>query len=377
MPDDSIQKDLFARGVSRRDFLKFCSTMAVTLALPSSFIPKIVEALEKKTKPVALWLEFSDCAGDTESMLRATKPTIAEILLDVISLEYHETIMAPAGKAAEKSKKDVLKNYKGKYIAIVEGAIPMKDGGVYCTIGGESALHIAREVCGNAMVTLAVGSCASFGGIAGANPNPTGSVGVKEAVPRATVVNLAGCPVNVENITATIVHFLTFGSLPALDSRLRPLFGYAKRIHDNCERRMHFDAGQFVRKWGDEGHRLGWCLYEMGCKGPVAYHNCPTVKYNAGTSWPVQAGHPCFSCAAYNNWDAMGPIYRRLPNVPGASYQLTADQIGAALAAAAGVGVAAHAIIRAIKGTGSGTESVEIKEDKELGKEKRDAQDCD
>ena len=188
---------------------------------------------------------------------------------------------------------------------------------------------------------------------------------MKEAVPGATVVNLAGCPVNVENITATIVHFLTFGSLPALDSRLRPLFGYGKRIHDNCERRMHFDAGQFVRKWGDEGHRLGWCLYEMGCKGPVAYYNCPTVKYNAGTSWPVQAGHPCFSCAAFKSWDAMGPIYRRLPNGPGASYQLTADQIGAALAGAAGVGVAGHAIIRAVKGTGSGKESAEIKEDKE------------
>ncbi|MDO8957074.1 MAG: hydrogenase small subunit, partial [Deltaproteobacteria bacterium] len=177
-----MAKALSERSVSRRYFLKFCTIMAATLALPSSFVPKIVEALEKKTKPIAVWMEFSNCAGDTESILRATSPTIAEILLDVISLEYHETIMAPAGKAAEKSIKDVLKNYKGKYIAIVEGAIPMKDGGVYCTIGGESALHIAREVCGNAMITLAVGSCASFGGIAGADPNPTGSVGVKEAV---------------------------------------------------------------------------------------------------------------------------------------------------------------------------------------------------
>lgn len=158
-------------------------------------------------------------------MLRATQPTIAEIVLDVISLEYHETIMAPSGHAAEKSQKDVLKNHKGKYIAIVEGAIPMKDEGIYCTIGGHSALDIAREVCENALTTLAVGSCASWGGVASANPNPTGCVGVKEAVPNATVVNLPGCPVNVENITATIVHFLTFGSLPARDARLRPLFG--------------------------------------------------------------------------------------------------------------------------------------------------------
>jgi hydrogenase small subunit len=299
-------------------------------------------------------------------MLRATKPTIAEIVLDVISLEYHETIMAPSGRAAEKSKKDVIKNHRGKYIAIVEGAVPLKDGGIYCTIGGETALDIAREVCGNALATLAVGSCASWGGVASAAPNPTGCVGVKEAVPGATVVNLPGCPVNVENITATIVHLLTFGSLPALDARLRPLFGYGKRIHDNCERRMHFDAGQFVRKWGDEGHRLGWCLYDLGCKGPEAYYNCPTVKWNTGTSWPVQAGHPCLACASNNNWDAMGSIYKRLPNVPGASYQLTADQIGVALAAAAGVGVAGHAILRAIKKSPPEQESGEIKkEDKE------------
>lgn len=352
MHEDDVAQALAQRGVSRRDFLKFCTTMAATLALPSSFIPKIAEALEKKAKPAVIWLNFSDCTGDTESLLRATKPTIAEIVLDVISLEYHETIMAPSGQAAEKSKKDVVKNLKGKYLAIVEGAIPMKDGGIYCTIAGRSALEIAREVCGNALATLAVGSCASWGGVASAAPNPTGCGGVKEAVPKATVVNLPGCPVNAENITATIVHFLTFGSLPALDGQLRPLFGYGKRIHDNCERRMHFDAGQFVRKWGDEGHRLGWCLYDLGCKGPEAYHNCPTVKYNEGTSWPVQAGHPCFACAANNNWDVMGPIYSRLPYVVGAGYQVMADKIGLGLVAAAGAGIVTHAIVKEIKTRG-------------------------
>jgi hydrogenase small subunit len=109
-----------------------------------------------------------------------------------------------------------------------------------------------------------------------------------------------------------------------------------------------------VRNWGDEGHRLGWCLYEMGCKGSEAHYNCPTVKYNAGASWPVQAGHPCFACASNNNWDVMGSIYTRLPNVPGASYRATADKIGLGLAALTGAGVAAHAIVRGIKGRGPG-----------------------
>jgi len=359
MSEETVLKALENRGVSRRDFLKFCTAMAATLGLSASYIPKIAEALEKKAKPVAIWLEFSDCAGDTESFLRATKPTVAEVVLDVLSLEYHETIMAPSGKAAEKSKKEAIEKNKGKYIAIVEGAIPTKDGGIYCTIAGETALALAREACRNALVTLAVGSCAVWGGIASAAPNPTNSVGLKQAVPEANVVNIPGCPVNVENVTATIVHYLTFGSLPALDSHLRPLFGYGVRIHDNCERRKYFDAGQFVRRFGDEGARLGWCLYEMGCKGPEAYYNCPTIRWNERTSWPVQAGHPCFACAANNNWDVMGPIYSRLPNVPGAGRTLTADKIGIGVAAAAAAGVAAHAIIRGIK---SGTSKEHSKE---------------
>jgi len=347
MKEESLFDSLLRRGVSRRDFMKFCTSMAATLALPSAFSAQIAEALEKKQKPYVVWLEFSDCAGDSEAILRSSRPTIGQLVLDVISLEYHETIMAPSGHNAEKSLHDVVKNHKGKYIAIVEGAIPMKDGGVYCTIAGRTALEIAKEVCGNAMATLAVGSCASFGGVAAAKPNPTQCVGLKEAVPSATVVNLPGCPVNPENVTATVVHFLTFGTLPALDKNHRPLFAYGKRIHDNCERRPHFDAGQFVQKWGDEGHRLGWCLYEVGCKGPQSYMNCPTIRFNEGTSWPVMAGHPCFACGMPQSWDALGPIYSRLPNVPGASYQATADKVGVAVVGAAAAGVAAHAIIRA------------------------------
>jgi len=324
--------------------------MAATLSLPLDSVTKIAEALEKKAKPYAVWLEFQDCAGDTESMLRASDPTFARLVLDVVSLEYHETIMAPSGKHAEKSLSDVVKNHKGEYIAFVEGAIPMGDDGVYCCIGGRTALDIAREVCGNALATLAVGSCSSWGGIVVAQPNPTGGVSLEEAVPGITVVNLPGCPMNVQNVTATVVHYLTFGSLPALDHRNRPLFAHGMTIHNNCERRKYYDAGQFVREWGDEGHRLGWCLYEMGCKGPDAYFNCPTVRWNEATSWPVKAGHGCIACASDYNWDRMYPLYERLKNVPGFGVETTADKIGLGLAAVAAGGLAAHGIARAIKG---------------------------
>lgn len=350
--DSNLAESLEKRGISRRDFVKFCTMMAATLALPASFVPKIVEALEKAKKPSLVWLEFQDCAGDTEALLRINNPTVAELVLDILSVDYHETIMAPAGKQAEKSLMDTVKNLKGKYIAVVEGSIPLKDGGVYCCVGGRTAVDIAKEVCGNALATINVGTCSSFGGIPAAKPNPTGAVSTKEAVPGITVINLPGCPVNAENISATIVHFLTFGTLPATDSLDRPYFAFGKRIHDNCERRSHYDDGQFVRQWGDEGHRQGWCLYEMGCKGPEAFHNCPTVKYNEGTSWPVQAGHGCFACASPNFWDTMTPIYKRLPNVPGFGIESTADKIGAGLAVATAAGLAAHGIARALKPKG-------------------------
>jgi hydrogenase small subunit len=346
----TVYESFRQKGFSRRDFLRFCTIISATLALPSSFIPKIAEALEKKQKPVLVWLEFQDCAGNTEALLRASSPTVKEIVLDVLALEYHETVMAAAGVQAEQALKDAIKKYKGQYLVAVEGSIPLNDDGVYCCIGGKSAKDILREVAEGAAAILAMGTCAAYGGLPAATPNPTGAVGVRDLIKNKPVVNLPGCPVNVENITATIVHYLTFGTLPPLDAKGRPLFAYGKRIHDNCERRAHFDAGQFVRQWGDEGHRQGWCLYEMGCKGPETFKNCPRVKYNEGTSWPIGAGHGCIGCAEPTFWDKMTPFYRRLPQPPGFGVETTADKIGAGLAIATGAAVVVHGIGRILSG---------------------------
>jgi hydrogenase small subunit len=337
------------KGVSRRDFMKFCTAMSAALALPVTFAPKIAQALDDIKRPTLIWLEFQDCAGDTEALLRASTPSVAELVLDVLSLDYHETIMAAAGHQAEEARDKVLKEQKGKYIVVVEGSIPMKDDGVYCCVGGKSAIDTVREVCGNAFATIAVGTCAAFGGIPAAAPNPTGAVSVKEAVPGATVINLPGCPVNPDNLTATIVHYLTFGKLPNTDSQGRPLFAYGKRIHDNCERRPHFDAGQYVEQWGDAAHRNGQCLYKMGCKGPETYHNCPIQKYNEKTAWPVGAGHGCAGCSEAGFWDTMTPFYKRLPHVPGFGIEFTADQIGGGLAIATAAAFAGHGVISALK----------------------------
>ena len=345
----SVGEILRERGVSRRDFLKFCSAMTAAMALPATFAPKVAQALDEVKRPPLVWLEFQDCAGDTEALLRSANPTVAEIVLDILSVDYHETIMAAAGHQAEAALEKTITDYKGKYICVVEGSIPMKDGGVYGCVGGKSHLDRARQVCGGALATIAVGTCASFGGIPAAMPNPTGAVGVREAVPGATVINLPGCPVNADNLTATVVHYLVFGKIPALDGHGRPLFAYGKRIHDNCERRSHFDAGQYVEHWGDEGHRKGFCLNKMGCKGPATFHNCPTQRYNDKTSWPVGSGHGCAGCSEPAFWDTMGPMYKRLPNVPGFGIEHTADKIGIGLAAGAAAAFAVHGALNALR----------------------------
>ena len=355
----SVGEILKQRGVSRRDFLKFCTAMTAALSLPASFAPSVAQALDEVKRPTLVWLEFQDCAGDTEALLRAANPTVGEILLDILSVDYHETIMAAAGHQAEEALENAITTYKGKYLCVVEGSISMKDGGVYGCTSGKTHLETARRVCGGALATIAIGTCASYGGIPAAIPNPTGAVGVMDAVPGATVINLPGCPCNVDNLTATVVYYLVFGKIPALDSKGRPLFAYGKRIHDNCERRPHFDAGQYVEHWGDDAHRKGFCLYKMGCKGPATFHNCPTQRYNEKTSWPVGSGHGCAGCSEPQFWDTMSPMYHRLPNVPGFGIEATADKIGLGLVAGVAAAFAAHGVMNALR---SNKEPEETKE---------------
>jgi hydrogenase small subunit len=305
---ESVQELLAREGISRRDFLKFCSLMAGALALPHKESMAIARALESPKRLPVVWLELQDCAGCSEAFLRSSSPTAIELVLDILSVDYHETIMAPSGFQAEKSKDDAIE--AGGYVLIVEGSISTAGVGEYCTIAGKSSRAILEEAAHNAVAIIAVGNCATFGGIPAANPNPTGAVGVWNIIKDKPVVNIPGCPMNPSNLTATVVHFLTYGSLPEMDDMNRPLFAFGRRIHDNCERRGHFDAGEFVMEWGDEGHRNGWCLYKMGCKGPTTYHNCPTIRFNEGVSWPIGSGHPCIGCSepGFWNWEVYKPI---------------------------------------------------------------------
>jgi hydrogenase small subunit len=362
----NLTEELEYRGISRREFLGFCASMAAVLGLPDTASRAIAEAVQNEPKPILVWLEFQDCAGNTESFLRASHPTVADLILDSISLNYHETIMAAAGSQAESTLQQTVNNNKGKYIALVEGSIPTGADGAYCTIGGRSALQIAREVCGGAAATIAVGTCAAFGGIPAARPNPTGALSVADAVPGLqNLINVSACPANAENITALLVYYMTIKRWPPLDQYRRPLFAYGKTIHDNCERRAHFDAGQYVEAWGDEAHRHGYCLYKMGCKGPATSQNCPVVKWNEGTNWPIGCGHPCIGCAEPNFWDTMTPFYGRLPNVVGFDVGGWIDPVGLGLSGLVAAAAAFHGVGEVVRHRLGKTPSIEDKAETE------------
>jgi len=343
-------------GFSRRDFMTWAASMTALLALPSNFTPLVAKAAEVADRLPVIWLHMAECTGCTESLLRSASPSIDSLIFDHISLEYQETIMSAAGWQAEENLENAIEKYKGRYVLMVEGGIPHGDSSYYLTIGGhgKTGEQSAIDASAHAAAIFAIGTCSSFGGVQAAAPNPTNAVSLSKVTPKP-VINVPGCPPSESNIVGTLLHFLLYGTLPALDAYNRPKWAYGLRIHDMCERRGHFDAGEFVEHFGDEGAKNGYCLYKVGCKGPYTFNNCSRQKFNEGTSWPVQAGHGCMGCSEPDFWDTMGVLHEPLgdklyhTSFGGLGADATADKIGVGLLTVTAVGIAAHAAIAIVK----------------------------
>ncbi len=345
-----LNETLKENGITRRAFVKWSSMMTAALMLPPVFSSKVAEAAEKFSRLPVVWLHFAECTGCSESLLRTSYPNIDDILLETISLEYHETLMAAAGHQAEECLEKAMHDFEGQFICVIEGAIPMGMDGKYLTLGpkGKTGLEIAKEVTSKAAATICIGTCSSYGGVQAASPNPTDAKGISDAIGIKTL-NIPGCPPNPANFVGTLLHYLLFGSLPPADTLGRPTWAYGKRIHDFCERRPHYDAAEFVEEWGDTGAQKAWCLYKMGCKGPYTYANCSKVKFNDGMSWPVQAGHGCIGCTEPAFWDTMAPFEKPISEKTIGGGEKTADKVGAALLGVSVAGMAAHGIVSAVK----------------------------
>lgn len=263
-----------------------------------------------KTKLV--WLHLCECTGCSESLLRSELPSFDELIFDFFSLEYHETLMAANGTKAEELLECVLEE---DFILAVEGGVAAIDT-FFLTIGakGESGYEILEKLATKAKAIFAVGTCSSYGGIQAAYPNPSKTCGISEVLSQK-VVNIPGCPPSDVNIIASLTFFALFGILPELDEQNRPVWAYGKCLHDLCERKAKFESGIFAEYFDDEAAKNGACLFKIGCKGPYTYNNCPKVKFNAKTSWPVAAGHGCIACSEKNFWDEFGNYEKPMANI--------------------------------------------------------------
>lgn len=341
------------QGISRRSFLKFCSLAAASMGLGPAFAPKIAEAMETKPRIPVVWVHGLECTCCSESFIRSAHPLAKDVILSMISLDYDPVIMAAAGDQAEAALHDTIEKYKGNYILAVEGNPPLNEDGMFCIVGGKPFVEQLRMAAKDAMAVISWGSCASWGCVQAAAPNPTQATPVHKVITDKPIIKVPGCPPIAEVMTGIVTYVLTFGTLPEMDRQGRPKMFYSQRIHDKCYRRPHFDAGQFVEAWDDEAARKGYCLYKMGCKGPTTYNACSTTRWNEGVSFPIQSGHGCIGCSEDGFWDK-GSFYDRLTTIPQFGVESTADTVGATAAGVAGAAIAAHAAVSAVKRAAAG-----------------------
>jgi hydrogenase small subunit len=344
---------LAAHGVSRRDFLGYCGAVAAMLGMSEAFAPQIASALEatlpQPRQPV-IWLGLGLCTGCTESMAQVNYPDVPTVVLDLLSLNYWETVMAAAGDAAEKAKADTIA--AGGYIAVVEGTVMTGADGNTLRIAGKTGLQHLEEVASKAAAVVAVGSCAVDGGWVRGRPNPAGGTGVSEYLKSkgiaTPVVNLPTCPVNPEWIVAVVIDVLLLGKGPDalnLDDHGRPKLIFGHSIHDGCPRRGHFENGEFVDEFGAPEEALGYCLYKLGCKGPQTFTDCPSVRWNRKQSWCVESGSPCIGCGNLNWTDNDAPFLHRVRDIPiGSLGNVRPETVGYTVGAVAAAGLIAHGL---------------------------------
>ncbi|OCZ53764.1 hydrogenase small subunit [Dehalobacter sp. TeCB1] len=341
---------LAARGVSRRGFLKLMAATTAALGLPAAVSPKVTQAVETALeKPPVIWLHGMECTGCSESLLATLNPSAAEVVLDMLSIRYHETIMAASGYTAEEAYLEALKE---NFVLVVEGAIPSKEDR-YCMVGGKPFRETVLEASKKAKAIIAVGSCATDGaGIPGACE--VDAVGVRELLKQnnisTPVINLPCCPVKPATMLGTIVYYLTYGTVPPLDDQARPVVFYGKLLHDNCPRRGQFEAGNYLKDWNDPDQK-DYCLILKGCKGPKTYTDCAQVWYNDNTNFCINAGSPCSGCSEAGFFKVFSPLYdkQEIFKLPGTG-PINVDTAGKVIGGVAVAGVAVHLAATAATG---------------------------
>jgi len=271
-----------------------------------------------------VWLQGAACSGCAVSLLNSFSPGIASILLGELapgkhlSVRFIAPVMAGQGRQVMEVLRDTSVRDKGKYFLVMDGSVPVGDplfAGQGELDGREVPIsELAAALARGAAAVVAMGTCAAFGGIPAAAPNPTQALSMEEFLRRQNIrvplVNIPGCPPHPDWLVGSLVAVALYGLeavAAGFDELKRPRLFYGKCVHETCPRRADFDAARFAKKFGDPG-----CLYELGCKGPVTFADCPTRMWNSGTNWCVGAGSPCHGCVEPDFPDRLSPLYRKI-----------------------------------------------------------------
>lgn len=271
-----------------------------------------------------IWIQGSGCSGCSVSILNALSPSIFNTLIDEIvpgshiSFVFHSTLMAGAGEPAIAAMTRAEKEHKSGYILVIEGSLSVGENGAFAVVGETEGRHLimtdlVARLASQALAVICLGSCSSFGGIPGGEPNPTGIISTEAFLEsqgiQTSLINVPGCPPHPDWFLGTVADLIIHGppETQELDELKRPKSFFGKLIHEHCQRRAYFDAGKFAGKLGEEG-----CLLKLGCKGPYTYGDCPIRQWNSGVNWCIDCGAPCIGCCEPEFPDKFSPIYEKI-----------------------------------------------------------------
>jgi hydrogenase small subunit len=336
-------------GLTRREFLRLCLGTGVTLSLGNTLSGLLWRVMAEEKSPPVIWLEANTCAGDILSVANTFHPDLFQLLMETISLHYSNLLMRPQGEQAIEVLLRTLRERRGDYILVVEGTIPVGKREYYSIIGryhGETwtALRAAQALAAGAKTIITAGACSSWGGPYSAQPNPSGGLPLDQVINRP-VIKIAGCPVHPDWVVGTITHLLLYGQ-PRLDSLRRPKLFFGDLVHNHCQRRSAYENGFFARYPGDEG-----CMWEIGCRGPVTYADCPRRLWNGEhNNFCILANTPCIGCASPGFSEGMEPFFVHLQGPRPFGAETNANRFAAYAGGAALAGVAGHGLVSAVKG---------------------------
>jgi hydrogenase small subunit len=310
-------------AISRREFLRWAAGVPLAATVSVHFLPRLAQAIQEAVKEYPLiWMQNSTCSGCSVSVINTIHPSIKNVILEQVLpghqliLSYHGTLMAATGSMSLEAAREAARTYQGKYVLVIEGAIPTKQDGIYGCVGEEekpiTMLEWLKYLAPHAMAALTVGTCAAYGGIPSASPNPSGSMGAQEVFQmlniNTPIINIPGCPCHPDWFIGTVAKILLYG-MPKekeLDQYGRLKLFYGRSVHNRCINRDYMDEGIFAENFGEEG-----CLLELGCKGPFTNADCPIRLWNGGVNWCIAAGSPCIGCTEKGFPDEHSPIYQR------------------------------------------------------------------